>query len=308
MKPGFRRRLGALFIGLAVLVLGAWQRAEVRRPPLVRSGIVVFEDADYGGRSRAFNVDVADLRASGLNDHISSVAVAPGEEWQLCVDRNYSGRCMLVTGNDRNLHDSGWNDRISSMRRVRVGSGFPGGGRGDGIQTLELFAGTSYSGQRKVISGPVANFRDIDFNDRAMSVRTRGGASWELCVGANYDDCRVVSGDVPDLESLGLRRLVSSARPRAFGRGRGGFPPPPVRMQIVLFEGPNFTGRSITLDDARPSLGSFNNRAQSLQVVGGRWELCDGPRYGGRCATVVNSVRSLSELRLDRRIQSVRPR
>ena len=291
----------ALFIGLAVLALGAWQRSSVPRPPVVRNGIAVYEDADFGGRSRAFSGDVRDLHASGLNDHISSVVVAPGETWQLCVDPDFRGRCMLVTGSERNLNDSGWNDRISSMRRVRD-TGSPGFGGDE--PSLELFAGTNYSGQRKAITRAVANFRDIDFNDRTMSVRTRG--NWEICVGADFDDCRVVNGNVPDLESLGLRRQVSSARPRGFGRG-GGFPPPPVRARIILFDGPNFTGSSITVEDERPNLGLFANRAQSAQVIG-RWQVCDGPRYEGRCATLTGDVQSLTAIRLDRRIQSARPR
>ena len=303
MTPGYRSACG-LFVGLAVLGLGGWQRRSVPLPPQVRSGIVLFEDANYGGRSRAFTVDVTDLRASGLNDRISSVVVAPGERWQLCVDPDYRGRCLLVTDSDPNLRDSGWNDRITSLRRVRGGPGLPGR-RGGSDGALELYAGTRYSGQRKIISGPVANFRDIDFNDRAMSVRVVGGGSWELCVSADYDDCRVISTDVPDLQSIGLRRLVSSARPRF--AGRGGFPPPVPRAQIVLFDGPNFTGRSMIVDQPRSSLGGFGSRAQSAQVIG-RWELCDATEYRGRCSTITNNVRDLRELRLDNRVQSVRPR
>jgi Beta/Gamma crystallin/Peptidase inhibitor family I36 len=310
-----RQRQRYVSVGLvagAVLVLGGWQRRAVPRPLAPRSGITVFEDINYGGRSRTFTVDVPDLRKTGLNDRISSLAVAPGETWQICVDPNYRGRCTLVTDLDPNLVDSGWNDRISSLRRVRTDADrgpFPRGeGRGEGPQTLELFAGTDYTGQRKVISGPVADFRSIGFNDRALSVRVRGGGVWEICVNANFDDCRAVNDDVSDLNALGVGRLVSSARPRLFGPRGGAFPPPPARVRIILFSGVDFTGRSMTIDEALPSLGAFNGLARSLRVVGGRWDVCESIRYGGRCATVTGDVRDLRSLRLEGRIQSVRPR
>jgi len=196
------------------------------------------------------------------------------------------------------------------MRRVRdEGRGIAGMfGRG-GPDTLELFAGTDYSGQRKEITGAVASFRDIDFNDRAISVRVPAGQSWELCVNVNFDDCRVVNASMPDLNVIGLRRVVSSARPRQFGRGGGGgFPPGQVRVRIIMFDRVNFTGNSITLDDAQPTLGGFNNRAQSLQVIGGRWEICDSQRYRGRCETVTGNIRDLRSLKLDNRVESARPR
>lgn len=310
MTPQYQRYLSVGLIAGAVLALGGWQRRAVPRPMAPRAGITIWEDINYGGRSRTFTVDVPDLRKAGLNDRVSSLAVAAGETWQICVDPNYRGRCTLVTDRDPNLVDSGWNDRISSLRRVRgsAGRGSRGGVRGEGPPTLELFAGKDYTGQRKVITGPVANFRSIDFNDRASSVRVRGGGVWEICVNANFDDCRAVNDDVSDLDALGVGRLVSSARLRPSGRRGGRALPPVVGVRIILFTGANFTGNSMTIDRALPSLGVFTNRARSARIVGGRWDLCDAPRYGGRCATVTGDVRDLSRLRLDRRIESVRPR
>jgi hypothetical protein len=99
------------------------------------------------------------------------------------------------------------------MHRIRGREG--AFGRTQIEQTLELFAGTNYSGQRYVINGPVKNLRSSGFNDRALSVRVRGGGSWELCLNADYDDCRVINGDVPNLNRIGLTRAISSVRPRA---------------------------------------------------------------------------------------------
>lgn len=171
---------------------------------------------------------------------------------------------------------------------------------------LQLFAGTNYSGQRKEIAEAVSNFREIEFNDRALSLRLIGGGSWELCVNADFDDCRVISDDVPDLNALGLERMVSWARPRPFGRGGGSRGSD--REGIVLFAGPNFTGASMSITPARSSLGSFNDRAHSVRILSGRWELCASQNYGGRCVVVTNDLGDLRPVQLDGLVRSVRPR
>ncbi|MEZ5317779.1 MAG: beta/gamma crystallin-related protein [Vicinamibacterales bacterium] len=312
MAVGSTRVAGIVIVGLTLVAAGAWQRAVARPPQTPNNGITVYEDINFGGRSRTFTLDVDNLRSSGLNDRISSLVVARGESWEVCVDPDYRGRCTTVTGSDANLVDSGWNDRISSMRRVGGGFGRGGGGGGGGFggsdSTLELYAGTNFSGQRTVLTEAVPNFSRINFNDRASSLRVRGGGSWEICVNADYDDCRVVSGNVPDLDEIGLRRLASSARPR-FGRGGGGggFPGGGA-PRLVLYAGLNFTGTSVVVTEARTTLGVFNNRALSARVLAGRWEICDDTRFGGPCRTIAGDVRDLRTLRLDRRIESVRPR
>jgi hypothetical protein len=306
MGSRFRHWASVACAGFAIVGVGAAQDRDSQRPT-VRSGIAIFEDADYGGRSRTFTMDVPNLSPSGFNDRISSVVVAPGEVWELCLDPNYGGQCTTITNWERNLADAGWNDKVSSMRRVRGRFGGRSGGGGLGEPGLELFAGANYSGQRKEITESVSNFNAIGFNDRAMSVRLIGTGSWELCVNADFDDCRVITGDVPDLEAIGLRRVVSSARPRASfrdGRGFRGF----EREGIVLFAGPNFTGASMSIAQARSSLGSFNDRAQSARILSGRWELCDSQNFGGRCVVVTNDISNLRPVQLDGRVRSVRPR
>jgi hypothetical protein len=207
---------------------------------------------------------------------------------------------------------AGWNDAIYSVRQVRrIGGGNGDNGRGGGASRgIELYAGTRYSGQRALIDRPESNLRRINFNDRASSLRVPRGEVWEVCVNADFDDCRVVDGDVPDLSVLGLNREISSARPRPFGGGigRGGFPTP-NRPRIVLYDGRDFQGRATTIDDDTPSLRWTNdNRAGSLRVQNGRWELCDQPRFGGRCITVSQDVPDLARFGWNNRISSLRPR
>jgi hypothetical protein len=276
-------------------------------------GLEVFEDKNFKGRSATFLQSTPDLRSSGMDGRISSLRVAPGEVWEVCTQPNYQGRCQVVSGTESDLAKrAGWNDAIFSARRVRGGGGDVGRGGGGGGNTrgIELFAGTRYSGQRTLIDRPESNLRRVNFNDRASSLRVPRGEVWEVCVNADFDDCRVVDSDVPDLSVLGLNREISSARPRLFGGGggRGGFPPP-NRPRIVLYDGRNFQGRSTTIDDDTPTLRwTNNNTAGSLRVESGRWEICDQARYGGRCVTVTSDIPDLERYGWNNRISSLRPR
>jgi Beta/Gamma crystallin len=276
-------------------------------------GLGIYADINYRGLSATLIGDSPDLRSTGMAGKISSLRVGDGEAWQVCTERNYGGRCQVFSSDTSDLRRGGWNDVILSARRVRGGRG-PVIGPGPGLPTtrgLELFAGTRYSGQRKVVMQAEPNLRRLDFNDRALSVRVPRGEVWEICVNADYDDCRIVDGDVPDLGPVGLNRQISSVRPRLNGRaeggiGRGGTIPP--RAQIVLYDDVNYRGRVTSILEATPTLRWLSNTAGSLKVVSGRWEVCDEPNFGGRCATVTNDIPDLARLRLRNRISSVRPR
>jgi hypothetical protein len=206
------RRARSVLVTALLLTAGVFSApVAAQRPPT--AGITIYEDVNYGGARVTFVRDVGDLRPSKFERRISSFIIAPGEMWEMCDGRNFSGRCEAFSGFEPDLVRGNWNDRISSLRQVRT-SARP-------IAKLELFAGTRYSGQRLLLNGPAPDFTKdgVKFNDRAMSVRVPPGQSWEICVNANYDDCRVIDRDVPDLSTLGVSRLISSARPRS-GRDR----------------------------------------------------------------------------------------
>ncbi len=276
-------------------------------------GIGVYEDSNYRGMNATFLRDTPDLSDTGLLRRISSLRVAPGEVWEVCTEPNYRGRCQVFSGDESNLARVGWNDAIASLRRVRGRGSFPGGGvigGGRGSAGLEFYAGLQYSGQRKVIDEAVDNFRDVDFNDRAMSVRVPRGEVWEICVNADYDDCRLIDSDIPNLAAIGLSRMVSSARPRPglIGRGGRGRGPQPQPNRVVLYEDRNFGGQAFVVTTTMTQLRGFNDKAGSARVEGGNWELCEDDRFGGRCVTITQDVSDLRRLGLNDKVSSVRPR
>lgn len=309
---------GLLFAGLLL--------ASALRPLLAQQdqrqmggyGMSVYEDANFRGRNATFIDDMPDLRRTGLDRRISSVRVAVGEVWQVCTERDYEGRCQIVSGTEPNLERNGWNDAIQSARRVEGGGTRRGGGgrAGGSVDrprpgTIELYAGTQYSGQREIVERAESDLRQLDFNDRTSSLRIAPGDAWDVCVNRNYDDCRLVDEDVPTLNQLGLNRQISSVRPRFDGggvgrggrTGRGG-----PRPQAILYDLANYRGQSIILTGDEPRIQLTSNSAGSLRIVSGRWELCAQPEFNGRCVTLNQSVPDIRRLSLPGRVSSARPR
>ena len=58
--------------------------------------------------------------------------------------------------------------------------------------------------------------------------------------------------------------------------------------QVVLYEREGFRGRSVVVDREMRNVErrALGNTAQSVVVERGRWEVCEEPRFGGRCAVL----------------------
>ena len=80
--------------------------------------------------------------------------------------------------------------------------------------------------------------------------------------------------------------------------------------QITFYEGDGFRGRAFTTDKPVHNFErfGFNDRASSVVVDSGRWEVCENARFEGRCAVLRRgSYDSLSRMGMNDRISSVRP-
>jgi hypothetical protein len=276
----------------APLVLRAQDGREV--------GITIYESSDFRGRAVVIDGNVPDLREYGFDRPVSSFRLAPGQVWEVCTGRGFTGRCRVFTDTVNDLRRMDWNDDIMSIRRAQrpdrpvFGIVPPG--------SLELYAGTDYSGQRIVLTGPAPDFRRFNFNDRALSLRTLSGEAWEVCYNINYDDCRVVDGELPNLVRFNLTG-ISSARPR----GRGWQLRP--ASSIELYSGRDFSGDFRVLTGVNPDLNrqNFNDRAESLRVPRGQqWEVCVNAGFDD-CRVVDHDIPDLAAIGLNRNISSVRP-
>ena len=88
--------------------------------------------------------------------------------------------------------------------------------------------------------------------------------------------------------------------------------PKPQRQQttITFYEQDGFAGRWFATERRIANFNryGFNDRANSVKVRGGRWEVCTAPRFEGRCAVLRRGdYPSLREAGLEERISSARP-
>ncbi len=108
------------------------------------------------------------------------------------------------------------------------------------------------------------------------------------------------------LAALGLAALVlpaSADRGRyhdAAWRGGGG---------VVLHADSGFSGEGLRIQRAEPDLARlrFNDRASSITIRSGAWELCTDANFRGRCEIVDASTGRLNAYRLNDNVSSLRP-
>jgi hypothetical protein len=273
------------------------------------TGLSVFVDPNFRGDSATFRNNIPDLRTVRLNDEITSVQVERGEAWEVCEDVNFGGRCRVFSGDEPDLRRVGWNDTISSVRLVRGGRGGFTQNNARSRTRIELFSGRRFSGVSHAFDEGVPNLLAFGFNDQAMSLRLAPSETWEVCVDANYRNCRLINSSWPDLGDVGMSTRISSLRPADRGdRGsRGGEAVGRERARLVLYDQRNFRGQSILLNEASPNFGAFNGKAESVQVEGGTWEICTGSGFQGRCTIVSGDTTDLGRMGLRNNVRSARP-
>ena len=80
--------------------------------------------------------------------------------------------------------------------------------------------------------------------------------------------------------------------------------------QITFYEGEGFRGRVFTTDKQVWNFEriGFNDRASSVVVTRGRWEVCEDAGFRGRCTILSpGNYPSLAPLGFNNRISSARP-
>lgn len=80
--------------------------------------------------------------------------------------------------------------------------------------------------------------------------------------------------------------------------------------QITLYEHDDLRGRAFTTDRQVTNFGNqgFNDRASSVLVDRGRWEVCSDAQFGGQCVVLrQGTYPSLSALGMNDKVSSVRP-
>lgn len=294
---------------------------------------------DLGGQSLWLDAAVENLQALAFNDSASHIEIRQGR-WELCSDGGFGGVCQ-VFGPGRHELPPTLRNRLSSLRPTSATVGSPrppppGAGGGD----IVLYEHPDFSGRWLALSEPERNLATRDFNDTVSAVEIRRGR-WELCRHADFGgDCivlgpgrhtlqRRVQDEISSLRPLGGRGWNGGGwgddrgrdeghghhrdrdRDRGWDGGGGGSggPHDGPRRSVLLFEAEAGQGRSVRIDDAVPNLRDldFNDRATSIEVQDGRWELCADAGFGAPCQTYGPGRYRLPPA-LAGRVSSLRPR
>lgn len=304
--------------------------------------LTLFEDDNFRGRAVTVRETTDDLSRVGFNDKVSSIMVRSGT-WDVCTDAGFRGNCKTLTpGEYRSM--PGMNDAISSVREVgRDGRGdgrndWRGDGRNDGrpdrgnygrVATLEVYSGAGQNGGAARLDRDNSNFATIGFNDRTTSI-VIGNGYWQLCSDANYQGtCRVFGPGRHDDLGRGLDGRVSSARVVDEREARRQqqyeqqqyqqnqyqqdqyqqYPQQQYQQRgaILLFPDADMRGEPLALDRNTDDLvrQNFNDRAGSIVVNEGQWEVCSDADFRGRCE-VIGPGQYARLNALDNKISSVR--
>jgi len=290
--------------------------------------LTLYAGPNFSGQSINIDRETRNFTRLGFNDRAMSAEVEGRGRWTICDDANFGTPCRTISGRIPNLNAYGLGNRVSSAQPEYgndggyggPGYGGPGSGYGSRTGTLVLFSGPNFTGQSIELDREESNFVRLRFNDQAMSAIAYGNESWTVCEDVGFGTpCRTISGQIRNLNTLGLGNRISSARPdhgyggtgNNYGGGYGGPGGGGYNQydSITLYAGPNFTGPSVTIDRDTYNLDTvrFNDRAMSMTVNGrGNWLLCEHASFAGRCHQFDGDVRNLNQWGLGNQVSSVR--
>lgn len=300
--------------------------------------VELYERADFGGTRLTLDGAAPDLAAYGLGTGVSSVVVTRGQ-WEFCTQPAFGGACITVGPGRYNRLPAALNDRLASLRPVGAAPPQPpqppqprpprDPQRPEPSRSaaIVLFAGP-FTGPALPLDGAVANLASMAYNDTANAIEVRAG-EWELCSDGGYGGQCLRFGPGRHLLPPALRDRLSSLRPVAGGpagptpSGRDGRddragrddpdrpgvrPWPGATPAIVLYERGDFDGRQLPLAGAADNLRrfGFDNRASSVEVFRGRWQLCRQADFDGGCV-VLGPGRYTLDRELQNEVSSARP-
>ncbi|MCE9657030.1 MAG: beta/gamma crystallin family protein [Burkholderiales bacterium] len=258
-----------------------------------RGTIQLFSRPGFAGRNVTLEADSAALSGNNFDDRASSLVVTRGT-WELCADPGFRGGCRTYPPGRYADLGYGMAREASSVRLIRPtrdapvvispGQPLPG----DGPARAILYSEPDLRGMSLALSGPVNDLARSDFDDLAASLIVESG-TWIACRDTYFrGECRTYGpGRYDNNETRNFLSRISSIRP-----GGGVVPPqvppapPPRDTGVELFADANFRGDRVAVDGPIADLtrANFNDRAESVIVHVGTWEICSDAGFNGSCA------------------------
>ena len=229
----------------------------------------VCEHTNYQGRCVVVSGDEPELKRSSWSDEISSFRRVGSTAVRPPVNPTPPSQSDYIVLYDQPTYRGNpmnYNGPVSNLAGFRAGSVTIGRG------VWQLCEGTNFTGRCITLDQSVADLNAYGLRNRISSVRPVGSGG-----------------------SGGVRPPV---RPMP--------QPPQSDWYIVLFDQPSYQGNPTNYKGPISNRGS-SSRAQSVTIGRGVWELCEGPNFTGRCVTLDRSEAYLSTHGFRGRISSVRP-
>ena len=260
--------------------------------------ITFFQYQGFGGRRIDSDQAIADFQPTGMNDAANAVIVRAGR-WQVCTDAWYQGRCAtLGPGEYPNLGAFDMAGSVSSARPVdaAVANGV--------IPAPDATSLAQYPGQYGAPPSPPPQYQPPQYEPPQYQPPS---PQYQPPPPPQYQPPSQYQPPPPQYPP------PSQYQPSPPPQYQP--PPPPSGLAprgdaaVVLFDEPNFGGASFPVVARVDNLDitHWNDRAVSMVIHDGNWELCTDAYYRGNCS--VYGPGSYSDIGggMMRQLSSLRP-
>ena len=189
-------------------------------------------------------------------------------QWKLWEHVNYTGKFFIVGPGRYDIaviREKIGNDVISSVEKLPE-------------MTITLYEHGGFQGRELILHNSTPDLRKLDFNDKASSVVVSEG-QWKLWEHVNYTGRSFVVGpgryDIAQIKAKIGNDVISSVEKLSM-------------VTIKIYEH-DFKGRELILHDSTPDLrkvNDFNDIASSVEVIDGKWKMCEHVDYKGKSMMV----------------------
>jgi hypothetical protein len=154
-----------------------------------------------------------------------------------------------------------------------------------GAAEITIYKQPNYTGAQLTLRGHTPNLARMGFADQASSIVVSSGR-WELCTQPDFKgECVTLNrGEYAMLDPRLNHRIESAREVGSYAEQTGSYNRY-GRGSIELFARPGFGGATVRIERDTPNLDTagFNDRAASVVVNEGTWQLCSDGAFGGNC-------------------------
>ena len=170
----------------------------------------------------------------------------------------------------------------------------------------EVCTDSDFRGKCRVVDASVSKLGYLRLNDNISSVRKLTGPYQTSWNNHGWHD-----GQYGNSNGNGWGHNNGNGNSNGWGNGPNRPTPTgygTTGAGAILFEHGNFDGRALPVGGDVFDLGNtgMNDAASSIRVNSGRWQVCSDPGFRGNCVVIDRSTYSLSPVRMNDNISSIR--